>query len=52
MHWGYFDAALKPSITVDPGDTVVSLAADVRVTQAANGSKGIHVMLEKALLQP
>jgi acetamidase/formamidase len=22
VHWGYFDAALKPLITVDPGDTV------------------------------
>jgi acetamidase/formamidase len=23
VHWGYFDAALKPLITVDPGDQVV-----------------------------
>src|SRR5580693_1212718 len=23
VHWGYFDAKLKPLITVDPGDTVV-----------------------------
>jgi acetamidase/formamidase len=23
VHWGYFDAALKPLITVEPGDTVV-----------------------------
>ncbi|HTV36236.1 MAG TPA: acetamidase/formamidase family protein [Xanthobacteraceae bacterium] len=23
VHWGFFDAALKPLITVDPGDTVV-----------------------------
>src|SRR5579872_5699125 len=23
VHWGYFDAALKPLITVDPGDEVV-----------------------------
>src|ERR1700741_2706629 len=23
VHWGYFDAALKPLITVDSGDTVV-----------------------------
>lgn len=27
-----------------------SLAADLRVTQTVNGTKGIHVMLEKALL--
>jgi acetamidase/formamidase len=28
-----------------------SLAADLRVTQVVNGSKGIHVMLEKSMLQ-
>jgi acetamidase/formamidase len=27
-----------------------SLAADVRVTQVVNGNKGVHVMLEKALI--
>jgi acetamidase/formamidase len=27
-----------------------SLAADLRVTQVVNGSKGIHVMLDKAYL--
>jgi acetamidase/formamidase len=30
--------------------TLCSLAADLRVTQVVNGSKGIHVMLEKKLL--
>jgi acetamidase/formamidase len=30
--------------------TLCSLAADLRVTQTVNGSKGIHVMLAKALL--
>jgi len=30
--------------------TLCSLAADLRVTQVVNGSKGIHVMLEKTLL--
>jgi acetamidase/formamidase len=30
--------------------TLCSLAADLRVTQVVNGSKGIHVMLEKAHL--
>ncbi len=30
--------------------TLCSLAADLRVTQVVNGSKGIHVMLEKSLL--
>ncbi len=23
IHWGYFDASLKPVLTIDPGDTVV-----------------------------
>lgn len=31
--------------------TLCSLAADLRVTQVVNGNKGIHVMLEKKLLQ-
>jgi acetamidase/formamidase len=30
--------------------TLCSLAADLRVTQVVNGSKGIHVMLEKSHL--
>ncbi len=29
-----------------------SLAADLRITQVVNGNKGVHVMLEKRLLQP
>jgi acetamidase/formamidase len=28
-----------------------SLAADLRITQVVNGNKGVHVMLEKRLLQ-
>ncbi|HEX3503969.1 MAG TPA: acetamidase/formamidase family protein [Xanthobacteraceae bacterium] len=31
--------------------TLCSLAADLRVTQVVNGSKGIHLMLDKELLQ-
>ena len=30
--------------------TLCSLAADVRITQVVNGSKGVHVMLDKKLL--
>jgi acetamidase/formamidase len=29
-----------------------SLAANLHVTQTVNGSKGIHCMLEKALIDP
>ena len=31
--------------------TLCSLAADLHVTQVVNGAKGIHVMLDKTLLQ-
>jgi acetamidase/formamidase len=31
--------------------TLCSLAADLRVTQVVNGSKGIHIMLEKEHLK-
>jgi acetamidase/formamidase len=30
--------------------TLCSLAADLRITQVVNGSKGVHVMLEKRYL--
>lgn len=29
-----------------------SLAADLRITQVVNGNKGVHVMIEKGMLQP
>ena len=32
--------------------TLCSIAADLRVTQTVNGSKGIHCMLAKKLLAP
>lgn len=32
--------------------TLCSLAADLRITQVVNGSKGVHMMLEKKLLPP
>jgi formamidase len=32
--------------------TLLSVAADLRVTQVVNGNKGIHVMLDKRYLQP
>jgi acetamidase/formamidase len=31
--------------------TLCSLAADLRVTQVVNGSKGIHIMLEKKYMK-
>jgi len=38
-------------LTREDAYTLCSLAADLRVTQVVNGSKGIHIMLEKSLLQ-
>jgi acetamidase/formamidase len=34
----------------DQAYTLLSLAADLRITQVVNGSKGVHVMLEKRYL--
>jgi acetamidase/formamidase len=40
----------RTGLTREDAYTLCSLAADLRVTQVVNGAKGIHVMLEKALL--
>ena len=40
----------RAGITREQAYTLCSLAADLRVTQVVNGNKGIHVMLEKKLL--
>jgi acetamidase/formamidase len=43
--------AKKAGIKAQEAYALCSLAADVRVTQVVNGSKGIHVMLDKRYLQ-
>jgi acetamidase/formamidase len=40
----------RTGISREDAYTLCSLAADLRVTQVVNGSKGIHCMLEKKLL--
>ena len=40
----------RTGISREDAYTLCSLAADLRVTQVVNGAKGIHVMLEMALL--
>ena len=40
----------RTGISREDAYTLCSLAADLRVTQVVNGSKGIHVMLEKNLI--
>jgi acetamidase/formamidase len=41
----------RTNLSREDAYTLCSLAADLRVTQTVNGSKGIHVMLKKSLLQ-
>jgi len=41
----------RTGIAREDAYTLCSLAADLRVTQVVNGAKGIHVMLDKALLR-
>ncbi len=41
----------RTGLTREDAYTLCSLAADLRVTQVVNGAKGIHVMLDKTLLQ-
>ena len=43
--------AKKAGIKAQEAYALCSLAADVRVTQVVNGSKGIHVMLDKKYLK-
>ena len=40
----------RTGISREDAYTLCSLAADLRVTQVVNGTKGIHCMLEKKLL--
>jgi acetamidase/formamidase len=42
--------ASKTGIDRQEAYTLCSLAADLRITQVVNGSKGVHVMLEKRYL--
>jgi acetamidase/formamidase len=41
----------RTNLSREDAYTLCSLAADLRVTQVVNGTKGIHVMLDKTLLQ-
>ncbi len=41
----------RTNLSREDAYTLCSLAADLRVTQVVNGTKGIHVMLEKNLLR-
>ena len=43
VHWGYFDAALKPLITIDPGDTVVISTVSGHTNQLPPANSGLTV---------
>jgi acetamidase/formamidase len=43
VHWGYFDAKLKPLITIDPGDTVVISTVSGGLGQLPGAGSGFHV---------
>ena len=40
------------TLTREDAYMLCSLAADLRITQTVNGSKGVHCMLAKTLLPP
>lgn len=42
----------KANLSREDAYMLCSLAADLRVTQAVNGSRGIHVMIEKSIVHP
>ncbi|HWM48310.1 MAG TPA: acetamidase/formamidase family protein [Xanthobacteraceae bacterium] len=42
----------KANLSREDAYMLCSLAADLRVTQAVNGSRGIHVMIEKSVVHP
>src|ERR1700686_1484047 len=43
VHWGYFDAKLKPLITIDPGDTVVISTVSGGLGQLPDTASGFDV---------
>src|SRR5579862_9518601 len=43
VHWGYFDAKLKPLITVDPGDTVVISSVSGALGYLPDANSGLVV---------
>jgi acetamidase/formamidase len=43
VHWGFFDAALKPLITVDSGDVVVVSTVSGNPAQLPPADSGLHV---------
>ena len=39
IHWGYYDAKLKPVLSVD-----------FHITQLVNGNKGVHATIAKSIV--
>ena len=43
VHWGYFDASLKPLVTVEPGDEVIMSTVSGAPNQMPNPASGLVV---------
>jgi hypothetical protein len=43
VHWGYFDAALKPLVTVEPGDEIILSTVSGLPNQMPNPGSGLIV---------
>ena len=43
VHWGFFDAALKPLVTVEPGDEVIMSTVSGAPQQMPHPSSGLTV---------
>src|SRR4029079_3229989 len=43
VHWGYFDAALKPLVTVEPGDEVIMSTVSGAPNQMPDPASGLIV---------
>ena len=43
VHWGYFDAALKPLLTIDSGDTITFSTVSGQPTQVPKPGSGLTV---------
>ena len=50
VHWGYFDASLKPALTVAPGDTVVISTVSGSVAQMPMPGSGLTIPPELAAI--
>ena len=51
VHWGFFDAALKPLLTVESGDTVTISTVSGTAAQMPKPADGSPLAMPKALAE-